>query len=349
VNSVQEGAIQLPPIELRIFSSGLVSVKKPFAAHPESYLKQEFALPSGTMLETVDVQGVEVSLLRKLSTDGGLVVEVCGIPKTSAPSLSYLVQNAIRWKPLYVIDLSTGELRAYAVTDNLCPFPPAEVTFVMGSPHLASEVGAYKVEAMAMSRGIGVPSPPKVPVSQGELWEYHYEGLIELKGGECIRLPLFDASLELTPVYYWDGEEVVLKHKFVNRLNKPLAPGRVECYEGGSWVGEDTIDWVAIGAEGEIVPQYAPDIEVEEKTTRREEEPERRTVEKEVSVQNHKQTVISIEIVRYLPERANLLSASGKPTQEGGKLTWTLTVGPGESQAISYLYEEILEQKEYRR
>jgi hypothetical protein len=335
-------------VQLRAFSSGVTSVKKPFAAIPGSRLEQEFALPRGTILETFNVQDVEVNLIRRLQTDGTLVVEVRGIPKTSTPSLSYLVRDAIRWKPLYTIDLSTGELRAFTSTDNLCDFPKAQITFVMGSPHLVGEIApSYRLKAM--SRGIAAPSPPKTPVGLGELWEYRYEGLIELKKGESLKLPLFDASLKLEPVYYWDGEEVVLKHKFVNSLNKPLAPGRVECCEDGLWIGEDIIDWVAIGAEGEIISQYAPDIEIEEKTIRREEKPERRIVEKEVSVQNHKEAGIFIEIVRYLPKRANLLSASPELTPEGGKLTWTLTVGPGESQIISYLYEEILEEKEDQR
>ena len=268
LNSLQEStATQLPPVQLRAFSSGVAFVKKPFAAIRGGQLEQEFALPRGTILETLNVQGVEVSLIRKLQTDGTLVVEVCGIPETNTPSLSYLVRDAIRWDPLYVTELSTGGLRAYAATDNLCNFPKAQITFVMGSPHLVGEIRpSYRLEAMYRGKGRAVPSPPKVPVSLGELWEYRYEGLIELKKGESIRLPLFNASLKLEPVYYWDGEEVALKHKFVNSLNKPLAPGRVECYECGSWVGEDTLDWVAIDAEGEIISQYAPDIEVEEKT-----------------------------------------------------------------------------------
>ena len=346
-NSQQRAVIQthLPSPQLRAFSTGIVSVKEPFAAIPGSYLEQQFVLPRGTILETLDVQGFKVDIVRKLSTDGTLVVEIQGVPQTNAPSLSYLVQNALRWKSLYAIDISTGDFKAFVSTDNFCDLPKAEITFVMGSPHLVGNAIAGRSYKNIYSEMDAAPSAPEAPVGLGELWECRYEGLIELRKGESVRLPLFDASLKLESIYYWDGGEVVLKHEFMNSLDRPLAPGRIECYKDGSWVGEDTMDWVAIGAEGEIISQYAPDIEIEEKTIRKEEKLERRIVGKEVSVQNHKQAKISIEVVRYLPGRANLLSASPKPTQEGKKLTWTLTIGPGESQNISYLYEEILRQK----
>jgi hypothetical protein len=298
----------------------------------------------------------EVIALSILSTNGGvpvperlqedrpLVVEVQGIPETTSPYLSYLVRGALSWEPLYALELTTGELEAFVSTENAIDFGKTRITFVMGEPFL---VEGY---LEGPTRGLGTaamlaPTPPQAPQGVGEFWEYPFEGTVELEKGESLKLPLFQAKLALKELYSWDGGAVLRKHRFTNTLDRPLAAGRMECYEEGLWVGEDTIPWVAISQEGEVTSQYAKDIEVNERTTQQEEGRDKSTTEKEVSATNHKQEAVTIEIIRSLPDRANLVFADPTPKRDGSKLTWLLEMRPQETKKVRYRYEVLLEPK----
>lgn len=285
-----------------------------------------------------------VPVPERLQEDMPLVIEVQGVPETPSPYLSYLVRGALSWEPLYALELSTGDLEAFVSTENRLDFGKTRITFVMGEPFL---VDAYSKEP---TRGLeaavmAAPAPPTVPQTVGEFWEYPFEGIVDIKEGESLRLPLFEAKLALKELYSWDGGLVLLKHQFTNTLNRPLAAGRVECYQEGFWVGEDTIPWVAVSQEGEITSQHARDVEVKERTTRQKEERDKRTTEKEVSVTNHKTEAIAIEVVRRLPYRANLTFADPTPDRDGSTLTWRLEINPSETKTIRYGYEELLDQK----
>lgn len=297
----------------------------------------------GDKIAAISILSVKegVPLADRFQEDRPLTIEVQGIPETAYPYITYLVRGALSWEPLYTLELTTGELAAFASTENAFDFGKTKITFVMGEPYL---IGGYVKEP---ARGLGVEamavaaSPP--PQRIGESWEYPFEGTVELKKGESLRLPLFEGKLTLKNVYTWDGGNVLLKHEFTNGLDRPLAEGRVECYEDGLWVGEDSIPWVAVSQKGEVTSQYAKDIEIEERTTQQKEEKDKRTTEKEVRVINHKQEAISIEVIRILPYRANLISANPKPEQDGEMLTWRLELKPGETKTARYAYEVLLE------
>jgi hypothetical protein len=178
---------------------------------------------------------------------------------------------------------------------------------------------------------------------QGELWDFPYEGSVALRPNEALMLPLFSGTFALEPFYFWEGDGVLLKHRFVNTLGFPLPPGKVDFYEQGAWVGQDALGWVAPNEEAEIASRFARDVVVQERVLEVVEKPESSESTLEIEAKNQKKERVVLEIVRTLPYRANLLEAEPKPTKtEGTELTWRLELEAGQARTIRYRFEQLL-------
>jgi hypothetical protein len=255
------------------------------------------------------------------------------------PSLSYLAFDSISWEPIYRLETQTGLLEAMGLLRSSTGFPETRLTLVVGSPKL--------VQAPMFSRGMqpaGVALEALAPQQeQGELWDFPYEGSVALRPNEALMLPLFSGTFALEPFYFWEGDGVLLKHRFVNTLGFPLPPGKVDFYEQGAWVGQDALGWVAPNEEAEIASRFARDVVVQERVLEVVEKPESRESTLEIEAKNQKKERVVLEIVRTLPYRANLLEAEPKPSKmEGTELTWRLELGAGQARTIRYRFEQLL-------
>jgi hypothetical protein len=268
-----------------------------------------------------------------------LAISIVGRVQNPNPSLSYLAFGSLSWEPIYRLETQTGLLKMLGLLRSSTGFPETRLTLVVGSPKL--------VQAPMFSRGLqpsGVALEALAPQQkQGELWEFPYEGSVVLRPNETLMLPLFFGELALEPFYFWEGDGVLLKHRFVNTLGFPLPPGKLDFYEQGSWVGQDALVWVAPNEEAEVASRFARDVVVQERTLETVEKPESRESMLEVEVKNQKKERVVLEIVRTLPYRANLLEAEPKPSKtEGAELTWRLELGAGQARTIRYRFEQLL-------
>ena len=188
--------------------------------------------------------------------------------------------------------------------------------------------------------------PYKVSLIKGETKKIQ----LQTSDVEIVEEFVYDAT-HLRPQrnYYstWNGEEVgkVKKILKVKNNGKTWPAGTVHVFQDYMLIGQDGIEWTPKGREAKVTIGVASDIVAKKKVTVKEISPEDRhhdDYEYKITIllTNYKDEEVTVKVFDNFA--SNALDLTSNPDFEekpGNKMSWEITLKPGEEKEIVYNYE----------
>jgi hypothetical protein len=214
----------------------------------------------------------------------------------------------------------------------------------------------------AGAAGAGAPpvrSLPDLPGEDvGELFMYKVEH-VDLKIGEVAMLTVFQETAPCRAVYEWDADtaDVWSCLKLTNNTSMPWTTGPAAVYQDWRMLGQNTLNYTPLKGEKVLPVTVSRDIGagVTEKELTREYESTPRegyrwtavTLEATAEVRNYMDKAAEITVTKTVV--GELLASSDEPAiarsreslqamNPTNRLTWTVTLGPGEKKALTWKY-----------
>lgn len=227
--------------------------------------------------------------------------------------------------------------------------------------------------AMADQVSFPVAGPPAGGTSVEDLFFYEEPG-VTLKRGERGLYPLFSVSVPYEDLYQWriadslegsqvrrqdqpEQEEVWHSVRLVNDSSVPWTTAPAMTMKGGRLLGQDTLNYAAVGARTTVRVTRAIDVQGEqtEYELLRERDAasfhgrsyDRVTVRGEVRATNHKRQAVRLEVSKQIqgevtenPDEAEVVTvAEGlRKVNPTARLTWSVPLEAGAAVEISYVY-----------
>jgi hypothetical protein len=280
---------------------------------------------------------------------------------------SYLT-GSMNWNADYVLtvgrDEKTADLDGWVTLANNSgvAYRDARLQLVAGQVHHAASIGGIAMESIAAK---AAPAPP--PFAQENFSEYHLYTLdrrtsIENNESKQINLlsgtgfPVEKAFIVQGEPYFYRGPQqagqplkqaVRVYYRFKNEekpgLGMPLPAGTVRVYQADSkgslqFVGEDAIDHTPKNEQVKLYVGDAFDIVCERKQTDYRKLSDRLSEsEFEITIRNHKETPITVEVVEPVGGDWQVLSSSHKWTKlDAFSLGFTVPVAANATSILSY-------------
>jgi hypothetical protein len=203
---------------------------------------------------------------------------------------------------------------------------------------------------------------------------------VDLAKGETGCYPLLDASVPYRHIHLWDipdyvneqeyydqqrqqAEEPVVWHalRLTNNTSIPWTTAPAETVSGGQVLGQDGISYTPVGADTTLKITVAVDVKADQTEFERERKVnavnvrgvsyDRVTVDGRLSLRNLKREPVTVEITKMLtgevqsskPEaKVEKLARGLRGVNSRDRLSWTVTVAPGEEQQVEYTYEVLV-------
>jgi hypothetical protein len=196
----------------------------------------------------------------------------------------------------------------------------------------------------------------------GELFMYKVEH-VDLKIGEVAMLTVFQETAPYREVYEWDADtaDVWSCLKLTNNTSMPWTTAPAAVYQDWRMLGQNTLNYTPLKGEKVLPVTVSRDIGagVTEKELTREYESTPRdgyrwtavTLEAAAEVRNYMDKAAEITVTKTVV--GELLASSDAPAiarsreslqamNPTNRLTWTVTLGPGEKKALTWKYTTLV-------
>jgi len=296
-----------------------------------------------TMIGLGAVTAIEVSRAVAIPTmENAITLEITA--DVSGPyelNVSFLSRGT-SWEPSHFLDLLSGRLQTWAMVSSSDNWSSASLTLVVGQPHIVfgGSVPIKYTDEIFTGR-----SSEFTMTGLGEYHAYRYARPFTISSGDTAMILLLSGTVDVKRHYFWagynyySGDSTPIEYANVtNVLDDPIPAGLIQFYRGSEWVGNDRTPYIAVDSTAKLMVAYAHDLKVEQKTVRIEHLSGFDRVTVQVTATNYKTEAISIAIQQTIPYEATLESSDPQPIQEGQVLTWTLELGSGERELITYTY-----------
>lgn len=309
-------------------------------------------------------------------------------PKTARLSAKALIVNEVEPLANTHVDLITGfpNVQFAGVTSPLA-LKTDLATFLQqltGGAQQA-EMGVI-TQRVAMAAGPAGP-PGLPPVEYGgalagqvaeDLFLYPVEG-VTLAVGETGYYPLFTESAPYAELYEWtipdfvsstddyiapppDRREVVWHSlRLTNTTRVPWTTAPAEVMQRGQFLGQDTLDYTAPGAQVTVKITQAVSITAEQNEVEADRQREaltlygrpfdRVTIQGTLRATNRGREAVTLEVNKTVsgdvtatnpPAKVTTLAAGMARVNPVHKLTWTVAIAPGQTQEMTYTYQALI-------
>ncbi|MEM3363966.1 MAG: hypothetical protein QXS93_00460 [Candidatus Micrarchaeia archaeon] len=296
-------------------------------------------------------------------SESKLSVFGAAIKPNSALTFGY-VKRDLSWGIDYdlVVSGDRGKLVQYATitnsgdeaySDAALTLSMLDVNFVGVRPSYYYNYYAAKSNIMyEAAPGYGQPasSKPEFESSlKGGMWSYTPSTPITLCAHSSHKMVIFKDDAVYTKKQVWDirrGSTVYRVYELNNSRKEVLPSGTVHVFDGGTFVGEDTIEMLGSGSSKELYVSNVPHIEVErtiisDSVTGNSITSFTHTVKVRLKLKNRSDSTESVEVREDLSGYSNFryVSYSVQPFKvDGGKAYWNVPVGAGAEQVVEYVY-----------
>jgi hypothetical protein len=188
--------------------------------------------------------------------------------------------------------------------------------------------------------------PYKVSLIKGETKKIQ----LQTDDVEIIEELVYDAT-HFTPsrntYSTWNGEEVGKVQKILKIKNngKTWPAGTVHVFQDYMLIGQDGIEWTPKGREAKVTIGLSSDIVAKKKATVKETSPDDRYNDDyeytiTILLTNYKDEQVNVKVFDVFASNAlDLKSNPGFEEKPGNKMSWEITLNPGEEKTIVYTYE----------
>jgi len=298
-----------------------------------------------TLIGLGAVTAIEVSRAVAIPTmENAISLEITAdVSGTQTLNVSFLSRGT-SWEPSHFLDLLSGRLQTWALVSSSDNWSSASLTLVVGQPHIVFE---GPVPIKYMDEAISARSNEFTVTGLGEYHAYRYARPFSISSGDTAMILLLSGAVDVKRHYFWSGynyypysgdSSPIEYANVTNVLDEPIPEGLIQFYRGSEWVGNDRTPYIAVDSTAKLMVAYAHDLKVEQKTVRIEHQSGLDRITVQVKATNYKSEDVSIAIQQTIPYEATLESSDPQPIQEGQVLTWTLELGSGENEIITYTY-----------
>ena len=310
------------------------------------------------------------------------------------------VQEGVHWEPSYVLEMLPGKRGRLTLRGTLLGLDEelkgTTVVFVVGAPRMANRgaldnllagyltgtvlsgnrLGAFARSAEqsvadaaksspALRGGGGIggggASAPLSSEESGEL-QYYSRPDFFLRPGERAMATIFEVDIPVTPLFEWDadGEQVGYLLTLDNKSNQPLTAGPVFVVEDARPVGQESVEYTAVGGKAELRLAKGIGLKVERlETELKRGDPYKIgdqnflaiTLSGKLNLENLRKEPADVRVTRTLVGKVLTVGNGGlvKNTEvqrtganANNLLEWKVTVAPGAKAVLEYTYETVV-------
>ncbi len=368
-------AITLPVDSVTIYPDGLMAVKRTGSLDVTDGMHRFVINVPEKADQSSVLLSVSNAIQERVVYDANPVYTLnISAPGSQSFDLSYLMNNAATWKPVYDLHLLNGSVlvRANAVLRNRGgeDLKNVRLKLVAGlsqvnGPYLAKaapQINQRYAEAAPLAEFMDYAAAP----ATGELetlYIFELDGRKDLVMDKEIGFPLFEEESPLVRIYTWDAydqadgpakEEI----RANNTLTSPWPTGKAMLYRNDEYVSTIEMPYTPAGTNASIVVGPSADLKVERKLFNYNKTENikvigsgqgnhtvKETIEAwtyNLKVKSNLDRTATIEVTDSIPQEAVIVSVTPKPAESTAtSLKWKLQLSPRQKTAINYTYQII--------
>jgi hypothetical protein len=372
-------AITLPVDSVTIYPDGLMAVKREGRLDvTEGVHKFVMNLPDKAEKSTVLLSVSNASQEMVVYEDNPVFTLNVSSTGVQDFSLSYLMDNAASWSPMYDLHLENDRVlvKANAVVGNFAgeDLKDVRLKLVAGLP--ASEpytLARSSIQNQRYTEAAASPAPAEeymdyaveaAPPSSGELetmYIFELEDRSDLVMDKVIGFPLFEEESPLVRMYTWDAYNdqqgpVIEEIRANNTLSCPWPSGTAMLYRDDEYVSTIEMPYTPAGTNASIEVGPSADLKVESKLkdynitenilvigSQGGNHTVRETVEAwtyNLLIKSNLDRTANLEVKDSIPQEAVITAVSLPPAESTAtRLKWKLALAPRQKTAINYTYE----------
>ncbi|MDQ1260826.1 MAG: hypothetical protein QG575_7 [Euryarchaeota archaeon] len=366
-------AITLPVDSVTIYPDGLMAVKRTGSLDvTDGVHKFVINVPEKAEQSSV-LLSVSNATQERVVYDANPVYTLnISAPGSQSFDLSYLMDNAATWKPVYDLHLLSDSVlvRANAVLSNRGgeDLKNVRLKLVAGlplgiEPYLAKaapQINQRYAEAAPLAEAMDYAAAP----ATGELetlYIFELEGRKDLVMDKEIGFPLFEEESPLVRIYTWDAynqEEGPAREEIRanNTLTSPWPTGKAMLYRNDEYVSTIEMPYTPAGTNASIVVGPSADLKLERKLfdynmtenikvigSGQGNHTVKETIEVWtyiLKIKSNLDRAAALEVTDSIPQEAAIVSVTPKPAESTAtSLKWKLLLSSRQKTAINYTYQ----------
>ncbi|MFB3765773.1 MAG: DUF4139 domain-containing protein [Methanotrichaceae archaeon] len=369
-------AIALPVDSITIYPDGLVSVKNAGNLEvTEGVHKFVVSIPDLADKGSVLLSVTNATIERMVYDNSPVYTLNFSYPGSQSFALSYLMNYAGEWAPMYYLHLANDSVKisANAIVQNRGgeDLKNVRIKLVAGLPtnveqyyaKRAMQINNYAGAALA-NAAAPAPAPAENTGDLETLYIFELPGRKDLEMNKKVAFPLFEEVAPLVRIYTWDAYvsengPAVEEIRANNTLTSPWPSGQAMIYKGDDYVSTITMPYTPAGTNASINLGSSPDVKVSKKLkdyniTENVKEigssgnishAVKETTEKwkyQLKVENNLDRRAVLEVSDTRPKESKIISISIQPTEMTATgLKWRISLAPKEKTTIDYEYQVV--------
>lgn len=369
-------AIALPVDSVTIYPDGLLSVKRAGSLDvTEGVHKFVVNIPDSADRSSVLLSVTNATIERLVYDSSPVYTLNFSHPGMQNFALSYLMNYAGQWAPMYYLHLANDSMRisANAVVQNNGgdDLKNVVIRLVAGLPTNVEQYyakRALQINNNAETASLNMTAPAPAPVENtGDLetlYIFELPGRKDLEMNKKVAFPLFEEAAPLIRIYTWnaytsDNGPALEEIRANNTLPTPWPSGDAMIYKGDEYVSTITMPYTPSGTNASINLGPSPDIKVSKKlkdynitenikeisSSGNRSHTVKETTEKwkyQLKVENNLDKIAILEVSDTRPKEAKIISVSPQPTEMTATgLKWRISLGPKEKTTVDYEYQMV--------